>query len=151
LAFHFSIAAAAVLVFSCDNFLESGEGGIFSTDNPAAATPLLLFPRRTVYRVNGVFRKSEDLSVCVISEGFLLKIPLDQVEITIRGSSESEAAADQQVAESYLFPKTDIYTITAQFKGMKDSYAVMVGDLSGGGGNNGGGSGSSGIKIIWKD
>jgi hypothetical protein len=155
LAFHFSIAAAAVLVFSCDNFLESGGGGVFSTDSPpAAASALLLIPRRTAYKVNDVFRKSEDLSVCVLSEGSLLQVSLDQVEITLRGSSE--AAADQQVAESYLFPKTDIYTITAQFKGMTDSYAVMVGDLSVGGngngnGNNGNGNGGSGIKIIWKD
>ncbi|MDR0411189.1 MAG: hypothetical protein LBH75_04360 [Treponema sp.] len=142
-------AAVAILLFSCDNSLG---GGLFSTDEPMPVNALLLFPRRTVYETNGVFHKSEDLSVCLASEGALFQIPIDQVHITI----ESEEVAAESIGNSYLFPAPAVYTVTVQFKGMSDNYMVMVGGSSIGNGSNGNGNGNGngkgggpGIVIIW--
>jgi hypothetical protein len=74
------------------------------------------------------------------------------VQITI----ESGKTTLQAVADAYLFPTPDIYTVTAQFRGMSDNYTVMVGNPSDGTNNgNGGGSGDGqggggGISFIWK-
>jgi hypothetical protein len=116
--------AAAVLLLSCnDNSLGSG---LFSADDPTATSGLILLPRYTIYKSSGVFYR-DDLSVHITSDGEVIQVPLNQVQITIK----SDKVQPVEVTNSYPFSGVeDIYTITAQFRGISNHYTVLVGVLT---------------------
>jgi hypothetical protein len=144
--------AAAVLLLSCNDSLGSTLGsGLFSSDDPTATSGLILLPRYTIYKSNGVFYR-DDLSVHVTSDGEVIQVPLNQVQITI----ESDKVQPVEVTSTYPFSGVDdIYTITAQFRGMSNKYTVLVGVLTEGSSSNPGNPSDNpngeggGIGIVW--
>jgi hypothetical protein len=118
---------AAVLLLSCNDAVGNG---LFSADDPKATSDLIIIPRRTIYSNNEVFDKNEDLSVRVTSDGEVIQIPLDQVQITIQIDNNPDS--QWEVEETYHFTVEEIYRVTAWFRDMNNYYTILVGTTSSG-------------------